>query len=131
MSNIIKKTNRTNKTNLVVNWLPNYFTIKQLMANNPNFVEITLRSRLDSAKQSGLVTDIGHIHNGKGRPELVFAMTPVAKETLEAARNAGILFNEKYNSIQVMNVNSNTPTTPVKSTSTSIKNENEVVTINA
>jgi hypothetical protein len=130
MSNIIKKTNRTNKTNLVVKWLPNYFTIKQLLANNSNFVQITLRSRLDLAKQSGLVTDIGHIHNGKGRPELVFAMTPVAKETLESARNAGILFNEKYNAIQVMNVNTNIPTTnTVKPTS--VKTNTEVVTTNA
>lgn len=104
MSNTIKKTNRKNKTNLTLNWLTGFFTIEQLHAANSNFVEITLRSRLNSAKKENQIAEIGCIHNGKGRPKLVFATTPVSKEVLESARKAGVLFNEHYDSIAVVNV---------------------------
>lgn len=106
MSNTIKKTNRKNKTNLVVNWVNNFFTIEDLHAANPNFVEITLRSRLNSAKKENQIAEIGCIHSGKGRPKLVFANTPVSKEVLEAARQAGVIFNENYDSIAVVSVDS-------------------------
>lgn len=104
MSNTIKKTNRKNKTNQVVNWINGFFTIEDLRAANPSFVEITLRSRLKSAKTENQIAEIGCIHSGKGRPKLVFANTPVSKEVLESARQAGVIFNENYNSIAVVNV---------------------------
>lgn len=104
MSNIIKKTNRKNKTNLTINWLPGFFTIEQLHAANSNFVEITLRSRLNSAKKENQIAEIGCINNGKGRPQLVFATAPVSKNVLESARKAGVIFNESYDSIAVVNV---------------------------
>jgi hypothetical protein len=106
MSNTIKKTNRKNKTNLVVNWVNSFFTIEDLHAANPNFVEITLRSRLNSAKKENQIAEIGCIHSGKGRPKLVFATTPVSKELLESARQAGVIFNENYDSIAVVSVDS-------------------------
>jgi hypothetical protein len=104
MSNTLKKTNRKNKTNLVVNWVNNFFTIEDLHAANPNFVEITLRSRLNSAKKENQIAEIGCIHRGKGRPKLVFATTPVSKEVLESARQSGVIFNEQYDSIAVVSV---------------------------
>ena len=71
MSNTtIKKTNRKNKTNLTVKWLKGFFTIEDLNAANSNFVEITLRSRVNSAKKDNVIDDIGCIHNGKGRPKI-------------------------------------------------------------
>ena len=103
-TNTIKKTNRKNKTNLVVNWLKGFFTIDQLKAANPNFVMITLRSRLNSAKKDNIVSEIGCMHNQKGRPKLVFATAPVSSEVLDAARQAGVIFNEHYDSIAVVNV---------------------------
>lgn len=106
MSNIIKKTNRKNKTNLVMKWVKNFFTIDDLHAANPNFVEITLRSRLNSAKNENQVAEIGCIHKGKGRPKLVFAATPVSKDVLESARKSGVIFNEHYDSIAVITVDS-------------------------
>jgi len=84
----------------------NFFTIEDLHAANPNFVEITLRSRLNSAKKENQIAEIGCIHSGKGRPKLVFANTPVSKEVLEAARQAGVIFNENYDSIAVVSVDS-------------------------
>ena len=36
------------------------------------------------------VAEIGAIPGGKGRPQKVFAMTPVTKETLSKAKMAGI-----------------------------------------
>lgn len=106
MSNTIKKTNRKNKTNLSVNWVNGFFTIEDLHAANPNFVEITLRSRLNIAKKENQIAEIGCIHSGKGRPKLVFANTPVTKEVLETARQAGVIFNENYDSIAVVSVDS-------------------------
>lgn len=106
MSNIIKKTNRKNKTNLSVNWVNGFFTIEDLHAANTNFVEITLRSRLNVAKKENQIAEIGCIHTGKGRPKLVFATTPVTKDVLESARRAGVIFNENYDSIAVVSVDS-------------------------
>ena len=105
MSNTSKKTNRKNKTNLTINWLPGFFTIEQLHAANSNFIEITLRSRLNFAKKENQIAEIGCIHNGKGRPQLVFATAPVSKNVLESAREAGVIFNENYDSIAVISVN--------------------------
>ena len=104
MSNTIKKTNRKNKTNQVVNWLNNFFTIKDLHAANPSFIEITLRSRIDHAIKDNTIAKIGSIHNGKGRPKLIFAMTPVTKEMLEEARQYGVIFDPPYDNIAVVNV---------------------------
>lgn len=104
MSNTIKKTNRKNKTNLTIKWVKGFFTIKDLHAANSNFIEITLRSRLNSAKKENQVAEIGCFHKNKGRPELVFATTPVSKDVLDSARKAGVMFNEQYNSIAVVDV---------------------------
>ena len=106
MSNIIKKTDRKNKTNLVVKWLNNFFTIEDLHAANSNFVEITLRSRLKTAQKENRIAEIGCIHSGKGRPKLVFATAPVSKEVLDSARQAGIIFNEHYDSVAVISIDS-------------------------
>ena len=54
----MKKTDRKNKTNLTVTWPSNVFTIKELNAQNTDFVEITLRVRMKKAIDSGEITDI-------------------------------------------------------------------------
>lgn len=89
----MNKTDRKNKTNLVINW-PEHgklFTIKDLLNENPEFVEITLRVRLDKAiKKEKTVSIIGHKNTGKGRPTMILAMTPVTQEMLNSAYETGI-----------------------------------------
>lgn len=89
----MNKTDRKNRTNLVVTWPTNggYFEIKELKVCNPEFKDITLRVRLDKAiKKDKIVTVIGSRNSGKGRPTMVMAMAPVTQELLEKAYKDGI-----------------------------------------
>jgi hypothetical protein len=109
-----RKTQRKNKTNLVIKWPTNdeYFTIKSLQALNPDFIEITLRVRLNKAiTEENLVAPIGTRNCGKGRPELVLAMRPVKQSVLEKAKENKIFLVEDSKLIPVMeiNVNDSTP----------------------
>lgn len=82
---------RKNKTNQSVVWpTATLFTIKELHRLNPKFVNITLRVRLANAIGEGKVAEIGSIPGEKGRPQKVFSMTPVTRNTLEKARAEGI-----------------------------------------
>lgn len=102
-----KKTTRKNKTNLSMHWPTNteYFTIKSLMENNPNFVEITLRVRLKKAiDEEKLVSEIGYKNNGLGRPTLVFAMNPINPIVLEKAVKDNINLKSQ-STVTVMEIN--------------------------
>lgn len=90
----MKKTDRKNKTNLVVTWPSNIFTIKELNSQNPDFVEITLRVRLKKAIETGEVTEVGVLPNGKGRPTLVLSYGPVTPEKTMEAKNRGVLLTK-------------------------------------
>ncbi len=84
----MNKTDRKNKTNLVVKWPTHgsYFTFEELVALNPDFKEITLRVRLEkSMKTDKIVSLIGTKNVGKGRPVMVIAMNPVTQEMLDKA----------------------------------------------
>lgn len=104
MSN--KKTDRKNKTNLTVTWPSNdtYFGVSDLTSLNKDFIAITLRVRLKNALDEGVVTQIGTIHGGKGRPKLAFAMSPVTDAAINSARTAGVVLNDKYNAVNVLDV---------------------------
>jgi hypothetical protein len=123
MSNVIKKTDRKNKTNQVIEWpnVDSFFTVKTLHASNPDFKEITLRVRLKNALDQGLISDLGTINGGKGRPTIAFAMNPVSQKAIEAAKSAEILLHDRY-TVNVVNIKTNAttePTTaPVASTTT-------------
>ena len=83
------KTNRKNRTDLTVNWPSSneYFTVKDLFQLNPQFIKITLRVRLRKAiEEQRTVAVIGTMMGSKGRPSLVYAMTPVSQELVESAR---------------------------------------------
>jgi len=99
-----KKTQRKNKTNLVMNWPANddYFVItsgpdgsmksKSLWALNPDFIEITLRVRLKKAiEEDKTVIEIGSKNTGKGRPIKAFAMLPLNPLVVEKAKHDGIV----------------------------------------
>ena len=81
-----KKTDRINKTKLSVAWPKSLFTIKELHAENPNFVEITLRVRLKKAIDSGEVCELGTMHNGKGRPTNILVYGPVTQNHIDLAK---------------------------------------------
>ena len=105
----MKKTDRKNKTNLTVTWPSNVFTIKELNAQNTDFVEITLRVRMKKAIDSGEITDIGVLHNGKGRPTLVFVYGTPTKEHIEEAKSRQVILKD-VSSVNVVKItNASTP----------------------
>ena len=126
----MKKTDRKNKTNLTVTWPSNIFTIKELNAKNPEFVEITLRVRLKKALDSGEITDIGVLHNGKGRPTLVFVYGTPTKEHIEEAKSRQVILKDAstVNVIKITNASSAVDIFDRKSVETNInvKNNNPV-----
>ena len=111
MSNT-KKTDRKNKTNLTVTWPSNdtYFGVSDLTALNSDFISITLRVRLKNALDDGSVSQIGTVHGGKGRPKLAFVMNPVTEAAINAARNAGVMLSDKYNTVNVLDVKAESDT---------------------
>jgi hypothetical protein len=106
MSNTIKKTDRKNKTNQIVNWpgKDSYFTIKSLISINPDFKEITLRVRLKTEIEEGRIVELGTIHGGHGRPQLALAISPVTQEAIESAKKSDILLKDCYNTVNVMEI---------------------------
>ena len=104
----MKKTDRKNKTNLTVTWPSNIFTIKELNAQNPDFVEITLRVRMKKAIDSSEITEIGVLHNGKGRPTLVFVPGTPTKEHIEEAKSRQVILKNPP-TVNVIKI-TNTPT---------------------
>ena len=122
----MKKTDRKNKTNLVVTWPSNLFTIKELNSHNPEFVEITLRVRLKKAMENGEVNEVGVLPNGKGRPTLVLSHGPITPEKISEAKERGVLFS-KENVVPVVNIN---PNKSIENTTISIERTSKDNTIN-
>ena len=68
-----------------------FFTIQDVVKLNPQMLtasqsDITIRVRLTNAIEDGKVAEIGSVPGGKGRPQKVFALTPVTQITLNKAR---------------------------------------------
>ena len=127
MSNT-KKTDRKNKTNLTVTWpsTDTYFGVSELANLNNDFIAITLRVRLKNALDEGVVTQIGTVHGGKGRPKLAFAMSPVTEAAVTAARAAGVVLVDKYNTVNVLDVKAEAETTEQVETETATKTDKVV-----
>ena len=92
----MKKTDRKNKTNLTVTWPTNIFTIKELNDANSEFVEITLRVRLKKAVETGEVNEIGVLHNGKGRPTIVFVYGNPTAAHIEEAKSREVILKAAH-----------------------------------
>jgi hypothetical protein len=124
MSNT-KKTDRKNKTNLTVTWPSNdtYFGVSELTNLNKDFIAITLRVRLKNALDEGVVTQIGTVHGGKGRPKLAFVMSPVTEAAITSARSAGVVLVDKYNTVNVLDVKAETDTSGHETVTESKTNE--------
>jgi hypothetical protein len=101
----MKKTNRKNKTNLIVNWPKGWFTVDSLLADNSDFVKITLRVRVGNALKEKALTTLGTLKGSKGRPKLVFSTAPVSSETIDSAKEAGVLIDESVvNVVSIMDI---------------------------
>ena len=107
-----KKTERKNKTNQVVSWPAHdeYFTIETLKQKNPHMLtssgsDITLRVRLsDAITNKKTVVAIGTKNLGKGRPRLVFVMTPVNQIALNKAKADDIMLVDESKIVQIVEV---------------------------
>lgn len=108
MSNT-KKTDRKNMTNQTITWpsADTYFTVESLLEKNSHIKQITLRVKLTKAINEGTIARLGTIHGGKGRPKVAYTATPVSDKALSAARNAEVLLDDKYSTVNVVNINSN------------------------
>lgn len=106
----MKKTDRKNKTNLTINWPTNTFTIKELNDANPEFVEITLRVRLKKAIETGEVNEMGVLHNGKGRPTIVFVHGTPTQAHIDELSSREVILKDSM-TINVMKVDAVKPTT--------------------
>jgi hypothetical protein len=109
------QTNRKNKTKQTLN-LPTtaYYTLKELFAVNPQFggIEITIRVRHTKEIEAGRVVEIGTLTGGLGRPQSVYALTPVSKMTLDKAEANNIdisKYNDNIKKIVVPTMDINTP----------------------
>jgi hypothetical protein len=97
------KTGRKNKTKTQLKLMESHFTITQLMVENPDMKEITLRVKLKKFVDNGIVSELGTINMAKGRPKLVFSVAPVSKQTVESAKNAGVMFSESM-SVKILDI---------------------------
>jgi hypothetical protein len=106
---------RKNKINVAVEWPKKpYFNIAELLALNPEFVEITLRVRLAKAiDEEGKVVEIGSMPGGKGRPKKIFAYMPVTSNLLDKAESEGINLVDKAREKFINVVSINNTSNPV------------------
>lgn len=99
-----KKTDRKNKTNLVVKWPVEHFTIDTLLALNSEFEPITLRSRVTKAINSKTVEKIGILAMAKGRPKMVLAIAPITSEILSKATLQGVQLTDSMAPIGMVDI---------------------------
>lgn len=120
----MKQNTHKNKSCQLLN-LPKttYYTLQDVFSINPQFngINITIRVRHTKMIEAGKVAEIGSIPGGKGRPQKVFAMTPVTQITLAKARQNNI--NLVDNSDKLINV-INVTTLPARSSTPSVHTPN-------
>jgi len=111
----MKQIIRKNKTNQVLN-MPKtaYYTLRDLFDVNQHFnAEITIRVRLDVLRNDGKVVEIGWLTGGKGRPQKIFAQTPVTQTTLAKAKADNVSLVDNVDKL----INVITVTSPTKTPS--------------
>jgi hypothetical protein len=83
-----------NKTEKVILWpKTTYFTNRDVFVLNKEFKEITIRVRITGENgeiAKGTVAEIGFIPGGKGRPQKVYALTPITNTVLNKAKADGV-----------------------------------------
>ena len=94
-----------------------HFVIKDLFALNPTEKDITMRTHVDGAKKLNEIVAIGTVPGFQGRPQLVYAYTPVTKITIERAKADGYVIDNEDKIINVVDIKSPvSTTTPVSDT---------------
>lgn len=93
----------TKKNNAAIEWPSNtHFTINDIFEKYPDFVEITVRFRVNRAIDNKEIVSIGKIKPAIGRPRLVFAVANPSAKLLEAAKAAGVVpIEEKTSTVTV------------------------------
>jgi hypothetical protein len=79
--------------------------------------------------ETGEITDIGVLHNGKGRPTLVFVHGTPTKEHIEEAKSRQVIL-KNVSTINVIKITNPTAVVDIfdrKSTETNINVQNNVV----
>jgi hypothetical protein len=108
-----KKTERKNKTNIVVNWPKTpLFTVDDVFSLNADCKHITLRVRLTKEIEANRAAEIGCKTGGQGRPKKVFAFTPVPESTLNLARSQQITLVDQNRLQKLSSIPSVSPFTP-------------------
>lgn len=109
------KEQKNNTKNKIIWPRKMHFTIDELFALNPQFnAEITLRVRITGENGEivkGKVAEIGCIRGQQGRPQKVYALTPITKIILEKAKADGIDIEQSEKLFNVMSVK-NPPAVP-------------------
>lgn len=121
----MKKTDRKNKTNLTIKWPTNTFTIKELNEANPEFVEITLRVRLKKAIETGEVNEMGVLHNGKGRPTIVFVHGTPTQAHIDEAKSREVILKDSV-TVNVLMVDATKPSANDKVIALNVDSTNKV-----
>jgi len=114
---IKNKTDRKNKTKQTVNWPSSYFTISSLIETNKHMLtasgsDITLRVRLNNSVAENKLGEIGNLPATKGRPVKVYVTLPVDANVINAARAAGVILQESFNSVKIGEVLGNASEQP-------------------
>lgn len=87
-------TNRKNNTTSI-EWPTGHFTIEDIQNKYPDVINITLRFKVKKAVESKEIVSIGKIKPAIGRPKIVFARSNPTQELMDAAKAAGVLFNDE------------------------------------
>jgi hypothetical protein len=108
----------TKKNNAAIEWPSNtHFTIDDLAKQYPNFINITLRFRVNRAIDNKEIVAIGKIKPAIGRPRLVFVKANPSAEILAAATAAGVLpIEEKTSTVTVAEMTTTAPKKAEKKT---------------
>jgi len=101
-----------------------YFTIQDVVKVNPAMLtesksDITIRVRLTNKIEAGEVAEIGSVPGGKGRPQKVFAITPVTQTVLNKAKQDNINLVDNAEKLLVHAVSVSNPP-PVSAPSISV-----------
>lgn len=88
-------TNSKKNGTATIEWPTGHFTIEDIQNKYPDVVNITLRFRVKKAVESREIVNIGKVKPAIGRPKIVYARANPNKELLDAAKTAGVIFNDE------------------------------------
>lgn len=88
-------TNSKKNSTAAIEWPTGHFTIEDIQNKYPDVVNITLRFRVKKAVEGKEIVNIGKVKPAIGRPKIVYSRANPSKELLEAAKTAGVIFNDE------------------------------------